>query len=350
MIKVLIIDDSAVVRSSLLRILGADPEINALDPARNGKEGVEKALVLRPDVIIMDVDMPVMNGLEATREIMARRPTPILILTTTFVKESMQVPYLALQAGAIDVLTKPVDREQGYTGSEAQKLIRMIKLVAGLSLSTRRKTPLSAIDPDRGSQFEEKLKSVRIVSIGTSTGGPKTLHQILSVLPEYFPYPVVIAQHIGKGFMEGMVNWIKKDIKIPVIIAKQGDRIRPGIIFFAPDNMNLSLDNKRSFCLTEPAVDDLYVPSINALFNSVAALFGSSSLGIILTGMGNDGAEGLLSIKRAGGRTIAQDEATSVIFGMPKAAVELGAAETVLSQSGISRILVSLSQAAGEHK
>lgn len=330
MIEVLIVEDSPTQRQLLHTILESDPELKVVGEARHGEEAVQMSRVLRPDIITMDIQMPRMNGYEAIRRIMAESPCPIIVLTSTRSEIELGVSVKALQNGALMVVRKP--HGPTINTSEAQMLIAQIKSMSQVKVVRRK-----VISPEPPRPVMRTVKGrgaktpVRIVAIGASTGGPPALQQVLSQLPPDFPVPVVIVQHISTGFVEGLVKWLNDTTSLAVNLAAHGQLLMAGNVYLAPDDHQMTISTSGQIWLRQSGPVDGHCPSVTALFKSVAGSFGSSALGVLLTGMGRDGADGMRAIHTAGGITIAQNQASCVVFGMPKAAIDLGAATEILS-------------------
>lgn len=332
MIRVLAVDDSLVVRNILVQILNSDREIEVVGTASNGEEAVHKTLALRPDVIMMDVEMPRMDGIEATRQIMMKRPTPILIVTSSAIRRARNLPFAAIKYGAVDLCEKPQGigsyREMGVS------VIKQVKVVSKLpvfKLSSRDKPPPSPVP------VTPRSPVAKIVAIGASTGGPKALNQVFGRLPEHFPVPIVVVQHIGAPFLPGLVDWLESESANPVRVARDGEVVYPGTIFFAPPGHQMTLGLLGAVKLTQDPPVNSCRPSIDVLFESIARTYASHTVAALLTGMGEDGADGLAAIKAAGGRTVVQDEETSLIYGMPKAAVSRGAVDEIVPLERIAK-------------
>lgn len=327
-IRVLIVDDSLVAREMLAQILATDPSLKVVGMARNGQEAVDAVPELKPDLITMDIHMPVMDGLAATEKIMAYYPTPILVVSSSVHGEGMGRAFDALEHGALEVIKKPEPRDWADLERIGKDVIRKIKVLSRVKVITHirgRRSRVSSVTPVPSSKTA--IRSV--VAIGSSTGGPSALLEVLGRLPADFSVPIVIAQHIADGFIPGLVNWLNAGCKIQVSEASDGGEAKPGVAYLAPTGLNLELSG-RTMHFREPGATQLYIPSADTLFESVARSAGSSGVGVILTGMGADGARGLKLLFDTGAATIAQDEATSTVYGMPRAAVELGAARQEL--------------------
>ncbi len=376
-IRVLLVEDSPVALTIIKRILATSPEIEVVGEARTGREALALIPTCLPDVICTDLYMPQMNGVEFTREVMSKFPRPILVISAAVEEKDSDNVFQLLQAGAIDIFPKPgaglpSDYEQAKQG-----LIGKIKLLSGVSVFTQHRRERAAESGRVGEGESGTLNSKRdthraanktqspvpspcrdadsarlpapsshspipkVVVIGASTGGPQALHAILTNLPPSLPAPVICIQHISEGFLQGLVDWLAKSCRMPVKIAPPFELPRPGTIYFAPEQRHLELDAGGRFVyLNSPAVGG-HRPSITVTFNSVAGFYGRSAVAILLTGMGRDGADGMRAIAGAGGFTIAQDEASCVVFGMPREAIALGAAKSVLPINAIAPRLLS---------
>lgn len=338
MIRVLIVDDSPTIRSRLRQILNSDPELTVIAEAQNGEEAIELCRRLDPDILTMDIHMPQMDGYTAIRRIMAEYPRPIIVLTSTESEARLGTALKGTASGALMVFGKP----HGLPGEdpEADLLVAHVKAMAGVKVIRRRwRTSQIAGEPKRKTM---QVPDQGILAIGASTGGPPALRTILTELPSDLPVPIVLTQHISVGFVEGMSDWLNDTIPLEVRVAKDGDRLRPGVVCVAPDHYHLEVAAGGRVRLRSGPPVDGHCPSVTALFGSVARIYGHSAIGILLTGMGRDGAGGLKKIRDAGGDTVVQDEESSVVFGMPKEAIALGAAKEVLPLSKIGQRLVEL--------
>ncbi len=321
MIRVLLADDSSVVREILRSVLESDPEIQVIGEARNGREAVDMAVDLKPDILLMDVAMPVMDGIAATSEIMARAAVSILVVSAG-VHEDTNTAFRAIQAGAIDVVQKPVGTLSHDYRGEGLDLIRRVKLVARVPPIRRGRRSSEVIEPTPRAVG-------RLVVLGASTGGPPALATILGAFPEDFPAPILAVQHISKGFLGGFVEWLDSAVPPKIVIAERGEVPRPGTVHFAPEDRHLEIGRDGRLVLTSDPPRDGHRPSATTLFESAAKVLGSRCVGVLLTGMGRDGATGLKAMRDAGATTICQDEESCVVFGMPAVAIGLGAASVV---------------------
>lgn len=342
MIRVLIVDDSPTLRLLIRRLLEMDPELQVVGEATNGQEAITLCRSLNPDIITMDIRMPKMDGYGAIRHIMSEMPRPIVVLTSTRSELEQGNTYKATEEGALMVLKKP--RGLPGSGSEANQFTAQIKSMAGVKV-VRRIRPFREGRPIESPGLTPRKRNtqeVSLVAIGVSTGGPPALLTLLSQLPADFSIPVVIIQHISKGFLPGLVRWLNNSTPLQVKIAGNGDLLQAGSVYLAPDDYHLGIKTiNRVFLWKAPLVDG-HCPSATVLFNSIAESYGPAAVGILLTGMGRDGASGLKALHDAGGHTIAQDETTCIIFGMPKEAIALGAVNEVLPLDRIGERLKEL--------
>jgi two-component system, chemotaxis family, protein-glutamate methylesterase/glutaminase len=337
-VRVLVVEDSLTIRKRMLEVLAADPDIDIVGEASDGKRAIDLCQQLRPDVITLDMMMPLMNGLEATEFIMAYCPTPILIVSASTNRGDLFKTYDALAAGALDALDKP----KGSEGDDVweKKLVATVKLISRIRVITHPRARMGRMgqtpdNPPDGRQTAQTLPNsarLRAVAMGVSTGGPGAIIEVLRGLPPGFPLPIFLVMHVGKLFTSAFAKWLDGQSSFRVGYAVDGELLPPcgqGRVLMAPPDKHLLLSQGK-LRLTQDPERHSCRPSIDVLFESFAQELGTQGAGCLLTGMGRDGASGLLAIRRAGGRTIAQDEATSVVFGMPREAILLGAAEQVL--------------------
>ncbi|HKZ78616.1 MAG TPA: chemotaxis-specific protein-glutamate methyltransferase CheB [Pyrinomonadaceae bacterium] len=346
MIKALVVDDSKAVREFLMHILSSDPEIQVVGAVSNGEEALEAVKNKRPDVITMDIRMPKMNGLEATRLIMETYPTPIVVVSGSFGAEEA-ASFRALEAGALAVLTRPMGVGHSDHEAMAHELVRTVKLMSEVKVVKRGARARDMVTmPSIPFPAEVRLNRVRaeikLVAIGASTGGPIVLQEILSSLPRNYPLPILIVQHIAAGFVSGFAEWLGQSSGWPVHVATQGECLLPGHAVVAPDEFHMGVSATDRIVLSRNEPENGLRPAVSFLFRSVAHVFGRSAVGVLLTGMGKDGAHELKLMKEKGAITVAQDEESSVIHGMPGEAVNLGAATYVLSPGGIASVLTRL--------
>jgi len=324
MIRVLLADDSILVRTVLREALHSSGDLTVVGEAANGVEAVALTKSLKPDIIIMDVLMPLMDGLQATETIMAENPTPILILSSTVHEKDVKLAFTAIKKGALDVMEKPAISGAASQADFFGRLGEKIRLLARIKVihHIHRADRLKPVPTEKGS-----LRS--ILAIGASTGGPKAVTGIIKALPQDFSGAVFIVQHISSGFAKGFAHWLDIESNIPVRLAEQGDLPIIGTALVAPTDCQMILENGVIKIIDAPAVNSCR-PSIDVFFESLALSRGKDTVGLLLTGMGRDGAQGLLRLKESGAFTIAQDEQSCIVFGMPKAAIALNAASKVL--------------------
>lgn len=342
-IRVLLVDDSPLALEIVRRMLEHEPAISVCGTAGDGAEALALIPRLTPDVVCTDLHMPGMSGLEFIREVMALHPVPILVLSIAVQREHTDTIFEMLEAGAVDIVAKPRGGLCEASAGLAGELVSKIKVVAGVvALRRRRRRPAAepvALPPLVGGRSGLRP---RIVGIAASTGGPQAIETVLRHLPRNFPLPVLCIQHIAEGFMEGLVQWLARSTPIPVCIAQDGHLPLPGTAYFAPDGMHLELDAHGRLRCSPELRGQLHRPSADLALASLARMHGRDAVGVVLTGMGRDGAAGLAEIAAAGGATIAQDEETSVVFGMPGAAIANGAARLVLPLGQVAPALVRL--------
>lgn len=345
--QVLLVEDSPIALEIIQRILASSSEVKVVGTARNGKEALELIPKLQPAVICTDLHMKEMDGLEFTKQVMAKHPRPILVISTSVQKEDTHTIFQLLQAGAVDVFPKPSAGLASDYERVKRELIAKIKVLSGVSVFTKRqiattaKEGESSFQPSTAGRILDITAPIRVVTIGASTGGPQALQTILTQLPVDFPVPVICTQHISEGFLQGLVDWLASNCQLQVKIAKFGESPLAGTIYFAPDKSHLELDAQGRFIYSILPPVNGHCPSVTVTFKSVAKFYGRATAGVLLTGMGRDGAEGMRTIAQAGGITIAQDEKSSVVFGMPKEAIALGAAQHILPTHEIAPMLIA---------
>ena len=335
-VRVLIVDDSEVVRRILKTLLELDPEIRVIGTAADGGEAVEMTAQLRPDVVTMDLVMPGMDGLEATSRIMAHYPTPVLFFSSYFDREGMHSRFDALAAGALDVVEKPTLTPDDQWTAQAGALAQKVKALARVPVVAHiRGTHVQPRQPNQARPGRMTGTPVDVVGIGVSSGGPRVLEELLSALPPALTLSVVVVQHMAEGFLVGLIEWLQQRCPVPVKIAEEGDLILPRRVLFAPDGAHLVVRSGGRVHLSDAAPVMGHRPSVDVTLTSLAKVYGARAAGMLLTGMGSDGAHGLLAIRQAGGVTMVQNEETCVVFGMPRAAIEIGAAQRVLPTTGL---------------
>lgn len=342
-IKVLIVEDSPTVRELTEHILGSDTAIRVIKSVSNGEEAVEAVNSWRPDVVTMDVHMPKMNGYEATRRIMTTQPVPIIIVSGTFT-DQVTATFRAVEAGALAFVRRPPGPEHPDHEAAAAQLVQMVKLMAEIKVVRRWLSPEKPRTASAAHAIGVKVApaDVQLVVIGASTGGPIIIQNILSTLPGGLRVPVLIVQHIAPGFIQGFAEWLNQSSGLPVHVAADGELALPGHVYIAPEEMHMGIGRNRRITFSDAPPEHGLRPSVSYLFRSVATAMGSKVIGILLTGMGKDGAKELKLMRDQGAITIAQDQQSSIIHGMPGEAIRLNAASHVLAPKEIASVLTSL--------
>ena len=347
-VGVLVVDDSPICRELICQALARDPDLEVLATCSNGREAVEAARTLHPQVITMDVEMPVMDGLQATEAIMAEMPTPILVLTSDPSFSAPEAACRALELGALALQVKP----QVDAGPEAWNLAREVKLLSSIKVirHLRGSHRNAAAPAGRVGEFVSSStapfanSSIGVVAIGSSTGGPQVIHRLFSELPADFPAPILVVQHIDASFSDSLAGWLNNICRLEVSVAKDGDSLEKGRVLIAPAHRHLVVNSVGKVGLMTGAPRDGHIPSASWLLETAGRVYGRRALGIVLTGMGADGAEGLYSLKRSGGRTLIQSKESCVVFGMPGAALATGAVDSIVHGSDLAAALVRLSR------
>jgi len=343
-IRVLVVEDSPVVRELLVYILGRDPAIQVSGTAADGEEAIEAATCVKPDVITMDIHMPGMSGLDATRKIMETVPTPIVIVSGSFNRKEVAATFRALEAGALAIVEKPSSIDLPDGEAAANKLVQTVKLMAEVKVVRRwpRKEAVLATPALPAAARKPLAAEIKMMAIGASTGGPLMLQTILRGLPKNFPIPIAIVQHIASGFTEGFIEWLGQSSGFPAQVAAHGEQLLAGHAYVAPDGFHMKVEAGNRIALNRDGPENGHRPSVSCLFHSVATVFGSGAIGVLLSGMGKDGAKELLLMKEKGAMTIAQDRESAVVPGMPGEAIDLGAATYVLTPDKIVETLGDL--------
>lgn len=341
-IKVLVVDDSRVVAEYLTHLFNSDRGIRVVGVARNGEEAVEAARQMAPDVITMDIHMPGMNGYDATRKIMETHPTPIVIVSGSLKTDEIAGNFRAIEAGALAVAQRPPGIGHPQQESAARELLNTVKLMSEVKVVRRWPRYRQAAEPAAApGEIAGPKGVIRVAAIGASTGGPVVLQTILSGLPANFGAPVLIVQHMARGFVHGFVEWLGNTSGFPVRVAAEGEHLNPGCAYVAPDDFHMGVSGNVIRLSSNPPENGMR-PSVSHLFRSVEEAFGANAACVLLTGMGKDGAEELKSLRTAGAITIAQDKESSVVFGMPQQAIQLDAAMYILPPPGIARTLAAI--------
>lgn len=346
-VRVLVVDDSPVVRELIIYLLESDPAMQVIGTAANGLDAVEAVKQKSPDVVTMDYHMPTLNGLDATRRIMETHPVPIVIVSGSSARDEVAFAFKLLEAGALAVVEKPQGLGRAGHEAAARQLVQTVRLMAEVKVVRRwpkRSAGGTAAPAAPAVGRKPVLVRARGVAIGASTGGPVVLKTILSGLPKDFPAPILIVQHIADGFTPGLVEWLTQTTGFPVHLAAHGDSPLPGHAYVAPSGLQMKLAPNGTLALTGDAPENGHRPSVSCLFRSVAATWGHQAVGVLLTGMGRDGAEELKLMKDHGAMTVAQNFDTSVVHGMPGVAIELNAATHVLAPEEIAAVLGNLAK------
>jgi two-component system chemotaxis response regulator CheB len=345
--RILIVDDSAYTRQTMKKIIEEDTTLEVVGIATDGIDAMAKALRLRPDVITLDFEMPGMDGFSFLRWLMRERPTPVIMVTS---HADSKTVFKALELGAVDFIAKPTRRASIELQTIEKDLLRKIKGLKNIRLDILSKN-LELLDQEEEEEVVEAGKgktsrhAVEIVAVGSSTGGPAALQIILTRLPSEFKAAMVISQHMPKGFTAPLAVRLDRMSQVKIKEAEDGDVIEAGTVYICPGGQHLSLKkrgSKKQISLREGRLEDKYIPSVDHMMSSVAEHYGVASIGVILTGMGNDGRRGMLDIKTRGGYTIAESEETAVVFGMPGEAIKNGGVKKILPLSEIPAEIVRI--------
>ncbi len=338
MIRCLIVDDSRTARSLLRAILSADPELEVVGEAVDGEDGVQKAKALRPDVITMDVQMPKLDGLAATQEIMVEAPAPIVIVSQSFLAREVDQAMQAIRLGALSVVNKPRGPDDPDFEAAAREIVETVKNMAKVKVVRRWR----GLSPSPQRPQARPNGAVRGLAVLASTGGPAALARLLPQLPADYPHPVLVVQHIAIGFVEGFASWLDSLSKLNVKVAVAGEKLTAGTVFVAPSHAHLRVGPKDRVILDEGPPVGGFRPSGTALFQSVAEAWGKEAAAVVLTGMGRDGVDGLRDLRAEGALVIAQNEATSVVYGMAQAAAQEGLVNEELALEDIIQRCLAL--------
>ncbi len=352
MINVLVVEDSRVVRDYLIHVLQTDPGLRVIGAADSGEAALEFLEKRRPDVILMDIHLPGIDGFEVTRRIMSSNPLPIVVCTLSTNFSETHTVMRALEAGALVALKKPRGLADPDAAADAAEMIMTLRLMSEVKVVRRRNRTAAVATPVVSAATELPARDstghdAAVVAIGASTGGPPVILEILSSLPISFPAPILVVQHISTGFTAGFAEWLSSASGLPVRMAQDSETPAPGHVYVAPDDRHLRVGRRGELQTTQDEPDHGQRPSVGVLFRSVAERFGRRSIGVLLTGMGQDGAEGLKRMADVGALTVVQDEESCVVFGMPGEAIKLGAARFVFPPHKIASLLATATQHGG---
>ncbi|PPC93703.1 MAG: chemotaxis response regulator protein-glutamate methylesterase [Methylotenera sp.] len=341
-IKVLVAEDSTVIRMFLVHLLESDPKISVIGAVADGQAALEFVKNSKPDVILMDINMPRMDGFEATRRIMETKAVPIVICSATSNVKDTVITFRAMEAGAIACIEKPLGHAHEDFEVTAATMLETVKLMSEVKVVRRTARPELMAAKIQQEQWQRAPIEIKVIGIGASTGGPPALQTILSGLNKDFAVPILVVQHITPSFITGMCDWLNQTTSLQVQIASHGIMPLPGHVYLAPDDFHLGIGTDGKILLSREHPENYLRPSVAFLFRSLAAVYGPRALGILLTGMGRDGAIELKVMKDLHAITIAQDKDSSVVHGMPGVAIALGAATHVLPPDRIANALIAL--------
>ena len=348
-VRVLVVEDSLVVRILLTHIIARDPRLELAGAVESGEAALAAIETVRPDVISMDIRLPGIDGLETTRRIMASRPTPIVVIADSVEDSSLKISMNALRAGALSVVEKPVATTNDGYEAVAGQICTQLRIMAAVPVIRRR--PIGAEWSARKAApapelplLSEPGAAPSVLAVAASTGGPPALAKVIGGLAADFPLPVLLVQHMGAAFMDGFASWLDGVVPLAVGVARDGQTMQPGHVYVAPGDRHLELGASGMLRVSDAAPVGGQRPAATVLFRSVARQAGAQGIGVLLTGMGEDGAQGLLDMRKAGAATVAEHESSAVVYGMPAAAVRLNAAARVLPVDQVAPHLVRLAQ------
>jgi len=356
LIRVLVVEDSRAQRELLVGLVNSSGSFEVVGTAGDGKEAVAATLRLRPNVIAMDIHLPILDGYEATRQIMQRCPTPIVLISSQ--DDAARRSIEALAAGALAVVSKPRGRSSAAAAplpdDSHTTFLTTLRLMADVRVVTRYPSrplatayrTLAAGQPEMRADPRRLQAAPRVLVIAASTGGPAAVQTVLCGLGAGFPLPILVVQHIARGFVQAFAEWLNHTVPLSVRIATQGERLLPRHVYLAPEDSHLVLHEPGFARLRPAAAEDRFCPSADLLFESVARVYGAGAIGLVLTGMGDDGTRGLLALRAAGAPTLAQDAASCVVYGMPRAAVEASAITQSLPLAGLAGAILGFVGAA----
>lgn len=346
-VRVLIVEDSRAQRELLVRLIEQAGGFAIAGLAGNGREAVAETCRLRPDVVAMDIHLPGIDGYEATRQIMQSCPTPIVMISSSTGDEQRR-SVEALAAGALTVVRKPGSLTRTDEAGERVHLIKTLRLMADVLVVTRHPTRRIAPLPHTPAAVAASSRPL-VLAIAASTGGPAAVQTVLNGLGHNFPLPILVSQHIARGFVEALADWLRGSVALAVRVARHEEQLLPGTIYLPPDDQHLMIGTRGFVALRRMQASDRYCPSADLLFESVAHAYARRAIGVILTGMGDDGVRGMQSLRSAGGHTLAQDAASCVVYGMPRAAVAAGAAQRSEPLASMAQAVLQYAGASVEH-
>ena len=338
MIRVLIAEDSASVKAYLEYLIKSADDMEVVAVVSNGEEAAQLTCELKPDVVAMDIHMPVMDGYSATRRIMSQCPTPVVIVSSLIHGSDGRETFRIMEVGAVAAVPKPPGPGSAHARQEAEAFIRTLREMAGVKVVKPAVVPA----PATVRAVAKKASDYRLVVIGSSTGGPVALQSLLRELPADFPLPIVVVQHISVGFIAGMVKWLAQSCALPISVANAGETAQAGRVYFAPDGAHMGINRQGVLALNYDPPCHSVRPAVSYLFGSTAQHYGKRAIGVMLTGMGRDGAQEMLAMKNAGAVTLVQDQASCVVYGMPGAAAQLGVGDYHLPPERIGQQLIAL--------
>lgn len=335
-------DDSATTRTNLQYMIEQDSEMEVCGIAKDGREAVSMVELKNPDVVVMDVYMPHMDGYEATQAILRQTPVPIIICSAAWEPGEVAKTFQAIEVGAVTAIPKPPGIGHADYAKLAAEFTKTVKLMSEIKVVRRKSINKPALRTSPAHKTITSVTQPKIICIGASTGGPLVLQTILARLPANYPVPIVIVQHISSGFVDGMVAWLQNSVAPTVKIAIQGERVVPGVIYFPPDDTHIGIGNNRIYLDQKAPMEHHLRPAVAYMFRSVAINYDKKAVAILLTGMGSDGAAELKLMKDKGVVTIAQDEKSSAVHGMPGQAINMGGAVHIMNPEAIASFLLSL--------
>jgi two-component system, chemotaxis family, protein-glutamate methylesterase/glutaminase len=353
-IRVLVVEDSPSQRELLVGLLSMAEGFDVAGIASNGQEAIDATLRLRPDVIAMDIHLPILDGYDATRQIMQRCPTPIVRVSSSS-DDASRRSIQAIAVGALAVVRKPTSAALTDHRDDRNAFLTTLRLMAGVRVVTRFPSRPALPLQEEGQPVRSTIQSCvenecagspaasaapQVLAIAASTGGPAAVQTLLRGLGAHFSLPILIVQHIARGFVPALVSWLDTTVPQTVTIARLGERLRPGYVYLAPDDHHLMVRDRAVIALRPGAVADRYCPSADVLFETVAHVYGARAIGVVLTGMGDDGTQGMRALLAMGGQTLAQDEASCIVYGMPRAAVAAGSITTIAPLTALAGIIM----------